>query len=457
MASRWQPAPVIPNITSSSRSRDPPPFIPPELFPKVVGIDLDGTFWTNWLNKDEVGIRGQVTQEQRDNLEHYITPDGATQQVRDKTNPKRMFVNMSYHMPQIIRDLKNNGVKIAIVSKNTSKDLTDRALYYFNMADPSHIQPLREQEARNIKMISQVDYNEVYDESKQVHFAKIKGWSGASYDQMLFFDDQPVNMDVELWQGVTFFKVSDPTHGLSYIDYLQGLELWRRNRDIRHKIPMMLGQDSNVGHVGYVGSDAATKDRYAAGKRRLKSGRPSRWGHALYVADDPDTACVFSMWGRESDPKTNHWISAVFVRDRKAWLDLPKVWVPEFKSVKQTPTNTLPTEEEAANIQQARDEFITKTYGVKKPYVLFSRHHYMDVFKDTRIPQGSRFNELVVYPQIQDALFFCVPIQNHAGDLLHGPTRTLGHLNYNSRFHDWGIKKNSETERDFWEKGEAWA
>ncbi|KAK3366238.1 acid phosphatase-domain-containing protein [Lasiosphaeria ovina] len=406
---------------------------PPVIPTQVVGIDLEtksGTFWTNWLNKDYVGSKGLVTHEKRDNLEHHIASDGRTQQVRDKMNPSRMFVNMSYHMPKIIKDLKRNGVELAIVSRNTSKDLTDRALYYFNMADPSYFAPLNEQHASTITMISQFRYNEVYDQSKQVHFTKIKGWSRASYDQMLLFDDDPANMDVELWQGVTFFKVSDPTKGLSYHDYLQGLELWRRNSRIRYSFPMMLNRDPNVGIVGYVGTDEATKDLYAAGKRRPKSDRPSRWGYAMYVGDDPDTL----LWGREGHAKTNHWISAVYVRNWNAWLDLPKVWVPELGSVAQTPTDTLPTEDNAAKIQQARDEYITEKYGVQKPYVLFSRHHYMSILDDTRIPHDWRFNEMVVYPQIQDALFFCVPIRSHAGDFLRGPTRAHPHFEYNRKF-----------------------
>jgi magnesium-dependent phosphatase 1 len=43
----------------------------------------------------------------------------------------------------------------------------------------------------------------------------------------------------------------------------------------------------NMKQIGWVGTDWATGELYKQGKRRPKSGRPSRWGWGLYVADDP--------------------------------------------------------------------------------------------------------------------------------------------------------------------------
>ncbi|KAI5860460.1 hypothetical protein GGS23DRAFT_581483 [Durotheca rogersii] len=46
-------------------------------------------------------------------------------------------------------------------------------------------------------------------------------------------------------------------------------------------------------------------------------------------------------------------------------------------------------------------------FHVKKPFILFSRHHYMEGMTFLRDQQ--RFNEMVLYPQVQDALFFGEP------------------------------------------------
>jgi hypothetical protein len=42
-----------------------------------------------------------------------------------------------------------------------------------------------------------------------------------------------------------------------------------------------------VKHIGYVGADKVNALRYANGERRTPSDRASRWGFAMYVADDP--------------------------------------------------------------------------------------------------------------------------------------------------------------------------
>lgn len=87
--------------------------------------------------------------------------------------------------------------------------------------------------------------------------------------------------------GVTFIKVKDNRVGMTWSDYNDGLDRWRRYNAIRYPIPQNHIQSSRAQHIGYVGADHASAMRYAAGQRRLKSNRPARWGHGQYVTDDP--------------------------------------------------------------------------------------------------------------------------------------------------------------------------
>jgi len=52
--------------------------------------------------------------------------------------------------------------------------------------------------------------------------------------------------------------------------------------------------------------------------------------------------------------------------------------------------------------QENRDRVIAEHFGVDTPYVLFSRHYWVN---SLRKKYGLRFSEMVVYTQIQRALF----------------------------------------------------
>jgi magnesium-dependent phosphatase 1 len=58
--------------------------------------------------------------------------------------------------------------------------------------------------------------------------------------------------------------------------------------------------------------------------------------------------------------------------------------------------------EETGRNQEDRDRFIAETWEVYAPYVLFSKHHWMEGMP---IRKGQRWSEMVVYTQVQRSLF----------------------------------------------------
>lgn len=60
--------------------------------------------------------------------------------------------------------------------------------------------------------------------SKKKHFAEIKALTGIDYSEMVFFDDEARNRDVEAL-GITFVLVDD---GVTNSAFQQGVNLWRK-------------------------------------------------------------------------------------------------------------------------------------------------------------------------------------------------------------------------------------
>ncbi|KAF8853464.1 hypothetical protein BDZ45DRAFT_598508 [Acephala macrosclerotiorum] len=389
-------------------------------YPKVVAFDLDGTIWSNWLDPNEIGRRGWVGTALEDNL----GIDG--NEIRDMWNPSQR-VRVSGDIWWILDDLISHGVKIAIASRNSNRDLCNRAMWLIRVQIPwgSNDKPFTDL----------LSYNEIYDTSKQFHFQQISTYSGAGYHEMLLFDDQAHSNDVEMWQGVTFHKVSDGNRGVTGADYSAGLDTWRRNQYIRCPLPSAgLNPHPNMKQIGWVGTDWATGELYRQGKRRPKSDRPSRWGWGLYVADDPAVAAQFAKWRREHEPD-NHYICKVFV------------WIPEDGSIRKT--NIDHESRHIAEVQIRRDDIIASSFGVRKPYILFSRHHWMDLLAMTwRRNHVGRFSEMVLYPQVQDALFYSEPWKLSDAQpwidsgLLEG-------FDFRHKLAEWNIQRNWETEQDF--------
>ena len=81
------------------------------------------------------------------------------------------------------------------------------------------------------KAISIFDYLEIYPASKTTHFAKIHKDSGIDYKEMLFFDDESRNRNVETL-GVVMKLVND---GVSLREIDNGVKDWRKRNNRTQK------------------------------------------------------------------------------------------------------------------------------------------------------------------------------------------------------------------------------
>lgn len=402
------------------------------MYPKLVALDTDWTIFSGWLDQSSFGKGPGAVSPIEDNLERVDE-----WVLWDKSNHDNIIC-LYYDVPEIITDILSNGALLAIVSRNTSKALCDRALWYYKTTDP------KTRQERSI--IDVVKFDEIYDKSKTVHFANIHDWTGYEYSDMILFDDEAINNMVKVVLGVTF-QVSRDQKGLTWDNYQQGIELWRRCKLIRSPY---LGQDLGLyprkKFIGYAGMDQGTVDILVKGKSRIDITESARWGYATYITDNPAIAKYFSEWIKVDsfgkDAKTH--VCALWVRDGYLFDRMGKIWVPELGHLQTDNKHWDATK--TAWKQEDRDCLVAR-WGVKTPYILFSRHHWMDGMP---IPEGTRWNEMAVYPQIQDALFLTYLLTTEQLE----ENINKGFCRFDQQVKAWNITVPDETWKDFEDHGE---
>ncbi|KAF5384515.1 hypothetical protein D9757_006404 [Collybiopsis confluens] len=396
------------------------------MYPKIVALDTDWTLFWGWLKVNEWGRGPNAYVPQQDNIEkrNYW-------EVEDRTN-RSIACGMYADIPKIIKDILKNGAKLAIVSRNTSRDMCDRALWHWTVQD---------QHGKDKRLIKLVTFDEVYNthaEDKTEHFRAIKGYSKVDYSDMILYDDEAFNNTVEMMLGVTF-QVSRDQKGLTWDNYQEGLDIWRRTKAIYSPYHGLgLGHYPKGKLIGYSGMDMRSIQELEAGGRRSDRKEAARWGFAVYVADDPRVAIYFKKWIKQFFPGSQTVVCAIYARDGEIWDRMNKIWAPNSRGdIQQNRSSEfkLGWSEEDRNRQVAQ-------WGVKKPYVLFSRHPEM---------AGSnirgRFTELVIYPQVQENLLLMFRMSDNE-------LNTARNINYAGRIREWNITIPQQTRDDFRNFGE---
>ncbi|KAH9934253.1 magnesium-dependent phosphatase-1 [Fomitopsis serialis] len=170
--------------------------------PKLVSFDLDYTLWDLWIDT---------------HVSPPLRRDGdAVNSVRDRYNHEIAFYR---DVPEILHRLRAAGVMIAACSRTGAPPLARQALSLLLVppkAGDKHASPT--------PAIKFFDQQEIYPGSKIAHFKKLHQKTGLPYSEMLFFDDESRNKEVESL-GVTFCLVPS---GLSERVFQHGLDLWRK-------------------------------------------------------------------------------------------------------------------------------------------------------------------------------------------------------------------------------------
>ncbi|KAI9454717.1 magnesium-dependent phosphatase-1 [Russula earlei] len=170
--------------------------------PKLVAFDLDYTLWSLWIDT---------------HIGSSLTRDGDTlNEVHDRFGN---IVTFFRDVPQILHQLRSAGVVVAACSRTTATALARQALSLLLVppkAGDSH--------STAMPAIKCFDHLEIYPGSKIAHFKQLHKKTGIPYSEMLFFDDEMRNKEVQSLGGVFCCLVH---RGVDNACFEQGLQNWR--------------------------------------------------------------------------------------------------------------------------------------------------------------------------------------------------------------------------------------
>jgi len=170
--------------------------------PKLIAFDLDYTLWDLWI---DTHVSGPL---RRDGNKLNL--------VLDRYGNEICFYK---DVPQILHKVRDEGVFVAVCSRTHAPSLARQALSLLLV--PAKV---GDEDGTPIAAEKLFDQMEIYPGSKKAHFRKLHEATGIAYSEMLFFDDERRNKEVESL-GVTFCLVPD---GVNAQAFEKGLGEWRR-------------------------------------------------------------------------------------------------------------------------------------------------------------------------------------------------------------------------------------
>ncbi|THU82505.1 magnesium-dependent phosphatase-1 [Dendrothele bispora CBS 962.96] len=175
-------------------------------YPKLVAFDLDYTLWDLWI---DTHVTGPLHRD-KNNLN----------EVLDRHNEVIAFYK---HVPQILHRLRAAGVTIAAASRTSAPNLAHQALNLLLVPPPAG-----HTDEGPTKAIEFFDRLEIYPGSKLTHFRKIHQKTGIPYNEMLFFDDEYRNKEVEQL-GITMQLVRN---GMDNQTFEKGIAEWKKRNPV---------------------------------------------------------------------------------------------------------------------------------------------------------------------------------------------------------------------------------
>lgn len=175
--------------------------------PRLIVLDLDYTVWP-WYS--DIHISTPVRAAPQSNHATFVDRNGESFSLYRDVPP----------ILQLISSLPGTPIRLAVASKSPVGDLCREVLKLLRL-------PAGGSGGKGKKVIEVFDGGlEIYEGTKLRHFEVISRRTGVPFHEMLFFDDERPNREVEQL-GVTMRLVED---GFSWDELEKGVQQWRKKR-----------------------------------------------------------------------------------------------------------------------------------------------------------------------------------------------------------------------------------
>ncbi|KAL6249859.1 hypothetical protein RBB50_003715 [Rhinocladiella similis] len=195
--------------------------------PSLIVFDLDYTLWPFWVDT-------HVSAPVKPANPH---PQHNTQML-DRWGESFSFYS---DVPSILASGKERGITLSLASRTHAPDLAMDMLRGLHVPSSTTIAVPNDSKPPSTKPLRAIDFfthSQIYPGSKTTHFRRIQaatgkhGGASVAYEDMLFFDDEGRNRNVETELGVTFWLVRD---GVTKDEVDAGVWEWRKRRGITKK------------------------------------------------------------------------------------------------------------------------------------------------------------------------------------------------------------------------------
>ncbi|KAI9770421.1 MAG: hypothetical protein M1840_003307 [Geoglossum simile] len=176
--------------------------------PRLLIFDLDYTLWPFWVDT---------------HVQAPLKSREAGMRVTDRSGEPFSFYS---DVPQILRDARARRLPMALASRTETPELA-RDMLKLLVVDGGRAEGGGGGGEGKLRGVDCFDYVQIYPGSKTAHIAKIQKQSGVDFADMLFFDDEERNRDVEVELGVLMYLVRD---GLTSAEVDRAIREWRAKR-----------------------------------------------------------------------------------------------------------------------------------------------------------------------------------------------------------------------------------
>lgn len=189
--------------------------------PKLIAFDLDYTLW--FIPPKRTMFSNQLSLVYRPFWvdTHVSAPLKATGQFNKVHDRYKDSWGFYPDVPSILHVLRTKGMKVAAASRTHTPELAREMLSLLHL-DPAHTG-----NEKGRRGIDYFDEFEIYPGSKVTHFQSLYRKTGIEYSDMLFFDDESRNRNVERELGVQMILVPK---GVGNAVFDKGVLAWRKRR-----------------------------------------------------------------------------------------------------------------------------------------------------------------------------------------------------------------------------------